>query len=65
MKQQWFVVPEKNDGSLALPEIAAWEAPYSLVHSPSGDVDACDAQWVGFFTNQDVAEKIKSLLENQ
>jgi len=59
----YFVVAEPRDGTLSLPEIAAWESCHSLVHSPSGVLDAPDAQWVGFFVNRDVAERVKFILE--
>lgn len=60
---KWFVRRESRRG-LSLPSIKSWNACHSLIYAPSGDIDAPDSVWVGFFINRQVAEKVKSVLES-
>lgn len=64
MKTKYFVRRESRDG-LCLPEIKAWDSCHSLIYSPDGDINACDAQWVGFFVDKKTAKKVKSILEKE
>lgn len=62
----WVVqaeMPQDPDGiGLCLPTMESWNACHSLLYAPDG-VDSITSEWVGFFINKEVAEKVKALLE--
>lgn len=62
-KSVWFVRPESRE-SLCLPEIKSWDACHSLIYSSSGNINAADAVWVGFFVDKKVAKHVKRILES-
>jgi hypothetical protein len=62
-KTKWFVKREKRDG-LNIPSMKAWDSCHSLIYSKSGNINSYDAEWVGFFTNKEVAETVKLILES-
>ena len=63
----WVVqteLPDDPEGlRLCLPTMESWGACHSLIHAPDG-LGTVTAEWVGFFINKEVAEKVKLLLEN-
>ena len=59
----WIVNPESHD-EICLPNIEAWNASHSLIYAPSGDINAVDSEWIGFFINREVAERVKTLLDS-
>ena len=61
-KSKFFVCRERRQG-MCLPTMKSWDSCYSLIYSESGNIDAVDAEWVGFFVNEEIAEKVKSILE--
>lgn len=56
------VPQDPDDIGLCLPTMEAWNACHSLIYAPDG-LDSVKSEWVGFFINKEVAEKVKALLE--
>lgn len=61
--QTYFVkMEDHNNRHICLSGMEAWGECWSVIRSPSGDVDGDDAEWCGFFIDKSSAEAAASAL---